>query len=375
MLYTYAYRRRSAVRRHQPTMICALFIGLLVTGCLSRHRDSGATNDITSVAFSDAFRLVNKVQLRTAADDPVANAASLDIYHGRVAIADVVQANVKVFDLATGALLRTLGRAGDGPGEFRHPAALVRTPSGTLVVLDWGRQIVSRWDTTGHLLREAKIPGSWSSMTSLPGGNGALLLGISAAGDSLAHEQARPILHELDENDVIVASYRLFAPPANPLEGSFSTFTAAVLDPVVVSGTYATNVVHFHNRISGREWKATIEAPWYHPPDWSFQIPKQHGGDALRAWITKQIFAYQLFAIDGSTFLTQFQTQESDQTRLWGYVLSDTLGVSHFAVPPGPVQILRVAGDTAWGIEPDTVSGETWLRTYLRTTPTALADN
>jgi hypothetical protein len=68
---------------------------------------------------------------------------------GSIAILDALPAVVRVFD-PTGRHLRNIGREGDGPGEFREPAALVGRGD-TLVVLDQrGRR--TRFSPTGTVL-------------------------------------------------------------------------------------------------------------------------------------------------------------------------------------------------------------------------------
>ena len=58
----------------------------------------------------------------------------------RIAILDRQNYAVKVFDRA-GQLLESFGRAGNGPGEFRAPAAMELPGEGRLAVLDRGREL------------------------------------------------------------------------------------------------------------------------------------------------------------------------------------------------------------------------------------------
>lgn len=54
---------------------------------------------------------------------------------GRIAVLNSGSREVRYFDSA-GRLVGRAGGSGDGPGEFRYPMALIRTPGDTLVVLD-----------------------------------------------------------------------------------------------------------------------------------------------------------------------------------------------------------------------------------------------
>lgn len=92
----------------------------------------------------------------------------------RVYVADVTGRRVAVFD-GEGEFVHQLGRAGDGPGEFRSPSALALTACDgaavctgqqpdppVLVVLDSRRAVLSRWSAQGEFLGEERAPaGYW----------------------------------------------------------------------------------------------------------------------------------------------------------------------------------------------------------------------
>ena len=78
----------------------------------------------------------------------------------RVYVADATGARVAVFD-ASGASVAELGRAGDGPGEFRGVSALTLTRGGTLVALDARRGVLSRWSPDGAFEGEERLPASY----------------------------------------------------------------------------------------------------------------------------------------------------------------------------------------------------------------------
>jgi hypothetical protein len=66
-----------------------------------------------------------------------------DPYHGRVFLTDAMERRVFVLDGATGRLLRTIGREGDGPGEFRFIGLVALSPDGKLLAVhDQVRQSV-----------------------------------------------------------------------------------------------------------------------------------------------------------------------------------------------------------------------------------------
>ena len=78
----------------------------------------------------------------------------------RIYVADMTGARVAVFDGA-GAFVEELGRAGEGPGEFRGVSALTLAPGGTLVALDARRGVLSRWSRDGEFEGEERLPASY----------------------------------------------------------------------------------------------------------------------------------------------------------------------------------------------------------------------
>lgn len=74
---------------------------------------------------------------------------------GRIYVVDRPNDRVVVFD-SEGRYAGTLGRSGDGPGEFRNPVAGAMDPYGSLLVWDSGRRTLSRWSSGGDYLGEER---------------------------------------------------------------------------------------------------------------------------------------------------------------------------------------------------------------------------
>ena len=70
---------------------------------------------------------------------------------GRIYVLDWAAFHVTVFDSA-GRYLRTLGRAGGGPGEFRAPASVAVHPDGRVGVFDFGRRALVWFAADGAAL-------------------------------------------------------------------------------------------------------------------------------------------------------------------------------------------------------------------------------
>ena len=75
---------------------------------------------------------------------------------GRIAVLSSMGKQLLLFE-PSGALSRTIGRAGEGPGEFRGPEWLQYLPPDTLVVWDYFMSSISYFDTAGNLLRERRV--------------------------------------------------------------------------------------------------------------------------------------------------------------------------------------------------------------------------
>jgi hypothetical protein len=69
---------------------------------------------------------------------------------GNVYVLDSQHGEIRVF-AADGKYLRTIGRRGSGPGEFRNPDGLVIAADGRLWVRDWGNQSYTTFELGGAL--------------------------------------------------------------------------------------------------------------------------------------------------------------------------------------------------------------------------------
>ena len=89
---------------------------------------------------------------------------------GRVAVLSAEGQQLLLFE-ASGKLSRTIGRAGEGPGEFTRPERLQYLPPDTLVVWDYHMTSIIHFDTEGSLLRERTIDHA-ALMERVPGTSG-----------------------------------------------------------------------------------------------------------------------------------------------------------------------------------------------------------
>ncbi|MYC87201.1 MAG: SUMF1/EgtB/PvdO family nonheme iron enzyme [Gemmatimonadales bacterium] len=163
-------RRKAPMRR--PTLVAAGVV--LAVGACAPGPEEGlgglSPRDSVGVAISDnesadapfAGGAVHMADLMTpdSALTALPWGVAADPTAERVYVADVTGARVAVFDGA-GAFVEAVGRAGEGPGEFRGVSALTLGPGGTLVALDARRGVLSRWSRDGEFAGEERLPASY----------------------------------------------------------------------------------------------------------------------------------------------------------------------------------------------------------------------
>ena len=119
--------------------------------------------------FGEMFRLVRVITPEQSAESPIVRISGGAWDGNRFAIADVSEANAKLFSI-DGSRFATVGRSGEGPGEFmaaRYPALA----DGRMLVADGALGRVSVWTENGELEREIQVEAGYvSDFALLPDG-------------------------------------------------------------------------------------------------------------------------------------------------------------------------------------------------------------
>lgn len=87
--------------------------------------------------------------------------------HGRLYVSDIRAFRVQLYD-ADGQFIRTVGRHGDGLGEFARPKGIAVDREGRLYVVDAASQLIQIFDEEGRLLLYFGEPGGSSASLILP---------------------------------------------------------------------------------------------------------------------------------------------------------------------------------------------------------------
>lgn len=74
---------------------------------------------------------------------------------GRLHVFDMQAANIVVLD-QDGGLQHTIGRRGEGPGEFKNALSFAVNPDGQVVVADWGDLAYEIFDAAGDYKRRVR---------------------------------------------------------------------------------------------------------------------------------------------------------------------------------------------------------------------------
>jgi hypothetical protein len=130
---------------------------------------------------------------------------------GRFWVLDGQASELRVFD-RDGGYLRTVGRAGSGPGEFRYPVHVDLSPAGQIWVMDPGNARISVFDTAGSYIESIRAPRA-STVLPWPGG---------CAGNGIYHSplvRFRPTFRmELVRHDRAFAPLDTIPVPGDPIE-------------------------------------------------------------------------------------------------------------------------------------------------------------
>jgi 6-bladed beta-propeller len=318
---------------------------------------------VTSEArFDEVFDLISTVNLAVSPTNPIGAASSVTIWNGDYVVADGIQSDLKVF-ARDGRLKTTIGRAGDGPAEFRQPIGLATPPSGRLVVLD-RRMRLSTFDSSADYLGRVDLP--WVSPQQLwsysdPRGRELLLVSArltSARGRSWGAHAVTPrgkVLRSFHELSLAADNERF--------RNNFIEVRAVPVGPYIVTLDQTTNVVERTDLRTGEIVTFALNAEWYEAPRW----PESNIGiDELTDWANGQMWGRTLLPIGRREVLVGFSRYRGSEgvPELRYAILNVENGHLEVVSDPAQARFKMSRGDTLYEVSLDD-GGEAMVRVFL----------
>lgn len=286
----------SRLRMRIPILLASL--GLACSGA-PEHRTT------TQSIFEGAESVV----LEQRDDHVIADVSQTLLWRGNLVVVDGREANVKVYDLASGDLLSVIGGLGGGPGEFVRPQSAAVLPDDRLAVLDLASARLSFFRPDGS------YDGSWATHGIIPTGG----LGVSRAGTLLLAGEAVPdtgalagrAVHEFSTDGSRMRSF-VDAPVATHFgEPSMNGLILTVLADAVVTISPVSDRVRIENMESGAVMFASAGGEFYRPVDW--ESAPTHGLDDPTEWLKDQLLAWKLVALGESHFGVGFESFDRER--------------------------------------------------------------
>ncbi len=148
-------RVRAAFWRATRKQIGTVTAACTILGC---NADVPPDDVLPTMAFTDAFFLVDSLELEQAPNLPIVSIESLDVSpQGQVLVTDGPEARVSLFS-ASGELLQVFGGRGEGAGEFEYPAHARFDKSGDVHVLDIQRRWIAIFSPSSGWQRNLQLP-------------------------------------------------------------------------------------------------------------------------------------------------------------------------------------------------------------------------
>lgn len=352
------FRSSTSVRNGTAAIVASL----LWTSCDARPK--GSAGEPALVEFEEVFNLSHVVSLETAPSDPMGNPVDLVEWVDRIAIVDAMQKNVKVFD-ERGRLLSTMGRPGDGPGEFRRPFDAIVLDDGRLAVADKMHTRVSMFAQDGtHQGSWIYAFGPTGSAIGIEGGRAVLVSvrrtsGAMGGSNLYVHESNGELRQTIEVADCL--------PDPRAISAGMPMVAVLGDNVFVVEPTLSrVRVVGLHDKAQ-RTLDLSLPAAIWEEWDWSQSPERQDEG---LQWMREQTWIRQPLGDGSHEFILPVSkwAPGPDGEARTSYVRITGGGTVASATLPSPRWITSIVGDTAYGAE-ITEDGESVLYVYHVTWP------
>jgi hypothetical protein len=349
--------------------VCLLVI-LAAASCTLTDSANDHFRDLLPVG--ELIQLERRIELEQPDEHPVGSGEAVMLWRGQYLLADRLQGNLKLYS-PEGRLVRTIGRPGEGPGEFRLPYWLAASEDEGFVVLDMANSALSRFDSAGVFIERVHTPvARVGGLASAARGGSFLVSGyLSSPGQN--GFSAMNTVHSVGGDGRVVTSFGAL-PTTSSTEDLFLAEVNLLRVGSLVAGVRRNRAtVVLHDLESGREWKREIQSPVYVHPDWR-EYRRMAGFEEHLEWANRQMWIMGLLEIDASHFAVQFAGPgDGIDGRAFHYAVLDTDGntIATTTAADAPVRSLGNAPGQAFFVEIDENGGAT-LNVY-RVLPDALA--
>jgi hypothetical protein len=271
-----------------------------------------------------------------------------------VVLSDPEAGDVKIFDLSSGALRRVVGAPGDGPGEFRHIAAIASAGSEQFAVLDQKRRMVSFRDTAGRLIRETSLRGgSFQSLVVFPVERRMVVsAAIWESGPAKGFD-----LHEYDLDGRRLASFAPTHPKRSRWEDAFAARFIAAAAGTLVDGGVNANRLRVIDRKAGGTREMEVAPGWYQQLVWPADDALRRGysqqttSEIGTAWMHRQRMMNGVYALGKGLMLVRFQAFAPDGERFFYYAAMDSSGRTLFVSTPTRAMVVDTHADTVYWVD------------------------
>jgi hypothetical protein len=311
---------------------------------------SAPPGEIVEGSFAEVFPLTASMPLKAGDSDPIGKVSALHVWNGTLVVVDEMQANLKLFDTG-GRRIGTIGRAGDGPGEFRAPFSAATLPDGRLAVLDRARMVLSFFGP------ERDYQTSWFVPAITPGGV------FTVPDPDLLLVPAKRTTPDSDPELASSHGMHLFTLDGHPAhsfralpefrvkgEESFSTLMTAVVGATVISSPMSRNELHHHHLRTGREWTVEIGSSIYRAPKWPKEQPRSI--EEVFRWADEQMWVMGIVPLDSAHYAVKFTTYPEKKT-VNRYVIADTAGRTLAVTDTTRFDLKTVHDGTVYGVRWD----------------------
>ena len=264
---------------------------------------------------------------------PLGSPIALARWEGDWVLADQMLGELKVFD-STGRWRQTIGRRGEGPGEFSWPLSLAVTSDGLLAVLDRSLNRVSYFERAGAVVSDwLAPPGRFSSIAVL--GDGRVILAGYLADGSGFNEHT---VHVLSPDGQVSTSLHPRNSPWRPTERNFSSVHLSVRGSQVASVESGSNRVSVTDLSDMTTREIVVESLDYRPVQWPEEL--SGGLDSATAWYNRQTWITRLLLLDDGLVVRVSTFPNGSPQAKW--VVTDPSGRSLVSATPSRGETLNL---------------------------------